>query len=408
MYDHERIAKLLDQRLPGHSLPQKFYVDPCVYEFDLDAIFHRGWKMVGFEAELTRAGSYLATMIGRTPIVVLRNKQDHIVGFHNSCRHRGAQICKNGAGRVPRLVCPYHQWAYGLDGKLLSARGADDSFDTSTHGLIPIRVEAVAGCIYVALTDDAPDFGPFRRALEPALRPHNLHQLKVAHSSELHENANWKLVMENARECHHCSARHPEFMTAVPLEIIESGTPFPEDEAASPFMRRMRELGLETAGYTEDWWQIGRIRFKEGVVSFSMDGKPLVNKPLTDLNEGNLGSLRWAIEPNNFCHVTSDSVVMFNANPTGPLTTLVTAKWLVHKDAVEGVDYNIDRLTFMWNQTNLQDRELAENNQCGVNGVGYRPGPYSRKGEPYILRFVDWYVAEARKFLSEHLSTPGG
>jgi len=64
----------------------------------------------------------------------------------------------------------------------------------------------------VALSDDAvPDFTPFRIALERALGPYNLSQVKVAHVIELKEQANWKLVMENARECHHCSARHPEF-----------------------------------------------------------------------------------------------------------------------------------------------------------------------------------------------------
>jgi len=109
-----------------------------------------------------------------------------------------------------------------------------------------------------------------------------------------------------------------------------------EGESETPFMRKMRELGFETKGYAEDWWQIGRIRFKDGFVSFSMDGKPLVRKPLVDANGGNLGTLRWSTEPNNFCHATSDSVFVFHANPPGPLSTTVTAKWLVHKDAVEG------------------------------------------------------------------------
>ena len=399
MYDRDRVTTLLRQRLAGHTLPQAFYVDPDIFELDLQAIFRRSWNLVGFEAELNQPGSYLATTIGRSPIVVLRNKQGTIGGFHNTCRHRGAQILKDGCGRVPRLICPYHQWAYGLDGRLLSARGMGGDFDTMTLGLTPIRVEVAAGCIYVSLSDEAPGFAPFRHALEPALKPHNIADLKVAHVISYPEKANWKLVMENARECHHCAARHPEFITAFPAEVIESGTPFPEGEAASPFMQKMKSLGFETAGAVADWWQIGRIRMKEGFVSFSTDGLPLVKKPLSTANSGALGTLRWAIEPNNFCHVTSDSVFMFNANPTGPLSTLVTAKWLVHKDAIEGVDYSVDRLIHMWHQTNLQDRDLAENNQLGVSGVGYKPGPYSPTGEPYIIRFVDWYCAQVRSFL---------
>jgi len=399
MYDRARLIDLLRQRRPGHTLPQAFYVDSEVYALDLDAVFHRTWNMVGFDGELARAGSYLAVQVGRSPIVVLRNNAGEIVAFHNTCRHRGAQICRAGAGRVTRLVCPYHQWSYDLNGELRTARGSGGDFDFGSHGLIRVRVEVVAGAIYVALSDDAPDFSGFRRTLEPALRPYNFSDLKVAHVAEYDEQANWKLVMENARECHHCGARHPEFNEIFPNEFIAEGVPFPEGESETPFMRRMRELGFVTEGEIADWWQVGRIRMKEGCVSFSADGRPLVARPLIRSNGGALGTLRWAIEPNNFCHVTSDSVFMFNANPLGPSTTRVTAKWLVHKDAVEGVDYHVDRLIHLWNQTNLQDRELAENNQCGINGVGYAPGPYSVNAEPYVRRFVDWYCAQIGRVL---------
>ena len=399
MYDRTRLRELLEGHPAGHTLPQAFYIDPEVYQFDLDAIFYRHWLMVGFEAELPRPGAYLATSIGPSPIIVLRDRQGDIVGFHNSCRHRGAQICNDGSGKVTRLVCPYHQWTYTLDGRLASARGATQDFDMSKHGLLPIRVEVVAGCIYVALSEAAPDITPYRVALEPALRPQNLGDLKLAHVIELPERANWKLVMENGRECHHCNVSHPEFMTAFPLELVEGGKPFPEGESATPFMRKMREMGFETEGQLADWWQVGRIRLKEGFVTFSTDGKPLVKKLLSDANGGNLGTFRWANEPNNFCHVTSDSVFTFNANPTGPVSTTVTAKWYVHKDAVEGVDYQVDQLIHMWNETNLQDRSLSENNQRGVNSIGYRPGPYSPEGEPYIIRFMEWYCSRARHFL---------
>jgi Rieske 2Fe-2S family protein len=91
---------------------------------------------------------------------------------------------------------------------------------------------------------------------------------------------------------------------------------------------------------------------------------------------------------------------MFSAIPTRPMETTVVAKWLVHKDAVEGVDYDLDRLTHVWMETNLQDRELAENNQRGVNGAGYVPGPYSPEAEEYVDRFVGWYCDRLREQLA--------
>ena len=86
----------------------------------------------------------------------------------------------------------------------------------------------------------------------------------------------------------------------------------------------------------------------------------------------------------------------FSAVPVGPEETKVVSKWFVHRDAVEGVDYDVDRLTETWTRTNLQDRSLAENNQRGVNGYGYVPGPYSQDAEDFVIRFARWYRAQLR------------
>ena len=86
-----KIRSLLDQRRAGHSLPQPFYTDPDIYEFDLAAIYGRSWIMVGFKTEVPRPGSYLALTIGRSPVVVVRDEDGALRAFFNSCRHRGAQ-----------------------------------------------------------------------------------------------------------------------------------------------------------------------------------------------------------------------------------------------------------------------------------------------------------------------------
>ncbi len=126
---------------------------------------------------------------------------------------------------------------------------------------------------------------------------------------------------------------------------------------------------------------------------------PEDKKLMCDIKGGDIGSLRWSLEPHGFAHATADQVLMFQAMPLAPRQSVVTAKWLVHKDAVEGVDYSLDHLTELWTRTNLQDRELVENNQAGVNSPGYRPGPYSPDAEALAIRFVDWYCATARDYL---------
>ena len=74
------------------------------------------------------------------------------------------------------------------------------------------------------------------------------------------------------------------------------------------------------------------------------------------------------------------------------METRVTTTWLVHKDAVEGVDYDLKRLTEVWTHTNDEDREVVENNQRGINSPAYEPGPYSPTHEGGNIQFTDWYA----------------
>ena len=402
MSDLRSIEAMLKARRPGHSLPQGLYNDPAAYAFDLEAIFARSWLLVGFEVELPKAGSHMAFNIGPWPILLTRDRAGALHAFHNSCRHRGSQICAPGTGSSARLVCPYHRWTYELSGELAHAGRMPDDFDPAEHSLKPIWLEALAGAIYICLADEPPDFAPFREALAPMLAPHDLANAKLAFESTLVEKANWKLVMENARECYHCPGAHPEISITFPTGV-SANFDYGEDPHADAVNARMAELGLAVGPVEGDWWQAIRFPLNEGCVSMTMDGQQCVSKLMCPVGDGDIGSLRWALEPHTFCHATGDFLFMFSAMPTGPNETLVTAKWLVHKDAQEGVDYDLDRLIELWTRTNLQDRELAENNQRGVNSLGYTPGPYSVEAEALLIRFVDWYCATAQAYIGERL-----
>jgi Rieske 2Fe-2S family protein len=391
MYDPRKVLELLSGSAGGYTLPQPFYSDPDIFDFDLSEVFGRSWLMIGFESELPEAGSYLAVKIGQSPVLLVRGRDAVIRGFHNTCRHRGSQLCEEGHGRSAKLICPYHKWTYELDGRLIGAARMPTDFKIGDYGLVPVQVQLAAGCIYVALTSGAPDFTPFRTALEARLGVYRLADAKVAFQSTMMEKANWKLVMENARECYHCAASHPELKLAYPVSY---GAAVGKDrlDYNQRLADRVERLGLSTAEAFGSWWHVERYPLNPGMESISMDGKPVVGRRLIGVDEKEIGGLWWAIQPHSFCHALSDYAFMFSVIPVGPLETRVESKWVVHKDAVEGVDYTIESLTETWTKTNLQDRELAERNQRGVNGVGYLPGPYSLD-EDFVVRFGDWYRA---------------
>jgi Rieske 2Fe-2S family protein len=170
----------------------------------------------------------------------------------------------------------------------------------------------------------------------------------------------------------------------------------------------MAAAGLLVGPAEGDWWQAMRFILNDGFKSMTMDGAFAVKQLMCGIEGGDIGSLRWSIEPHAFAHATADQVLMFQAMPTAPNESVVTAKWLVHKDAVEGVDYDLEHLTDLWTRTNLQDRDLVENNQVGVNSPGYRPGPYSPDAEALAIRFVDWYCRTVGDYLDGQAVGRGG
>ncbi len=389
---------MLQSRRAGYALPQALYTSDEAFRFDLTAIFGHAWVLAGLECELPEPGAALAFTVGQSPIVIVRDRLGEIRGFHNSCRHRGAMVCPTGRSQRPVLVCPYHQWTYDLTGRLVSARRMQQSFDKAEHGLMPIHVRNVAGVLYVSLANSPPPFDAFAAGLSPLLAPHDLPRAKLAHEAVFLEKGNWKLVMENARECYHCSARHPDLALTFPTEV-RAHFEGDEDGRVARFEARMQAAGLPIGPTMGDWWQAVRFPLNDGVVSMTMDGKHAVQRLMAKHEAGDIGSVRFAAEPNSFCHALADHVFVFTAEPVSPQETLVTTRWYVHEEAVEGVDYHLDTLVALWLTTNRQDIELVENNQRGVNSTRYVPGPYSQEAEALVERFTSWYCREAESAL---------
>lgn len=399
--DLQRFGALLDQRKAGHTLPQPFYTETEFFDFEQHAIFGKSWLMAGLECELPKSGSYMAMMVGKWPVIITRDSKGEIRAFHNSCRHRGSILCDPGHGHAPKLVCPYHRWTYNLDGSLLAATRMPDDFEKSTHSLKPITLRRVAGAMFICLSDDPPPFDEFADHFAAYAAPLKFNDMKLAATDLMVEQANWKLVMDNGRECYHCPTGHPELANSFPVYFFGKFDTKGNERAAA-YAKEMDALGLPHEAIEGHWWQLGRFALNEGAKTISMDGELLVKKLLVEGNNGSVGSFRWALDPHLFAHATSDQVFTASFLPVSATETHAFSKWFVHKDAVEGVDYDVDALKEVWIKTNLQDRDLAENNQRGVVSPGYTPGPYSEEAESLALRFTDWYCDKARAYIASH------
>ena len=393
----DRAYALLEARTPDWSLDQPFYVDPDFFNVEMELFFARQWLFAAMTCEVAGPGSWIRVDIGRDSVIILRRKDGTIGAYHNTCRHRGSRICVGESGVVSRLVCPYHQWSYELDGRLARTRLMGSDFDQGDFGLVPVAVGIAGGYIFINFASDPADFEDFRQAVEPYILPHGLDDAKIVHTQTLVEKANWKLVIENNRECYHCAGSHPELMHII-TEFDD-----PDDPNVSPAYKALLEtkgaawdrLGLpHRHTHGSDRYRAVRLPFTGGMLSMTMDGKLGCRRLLGNLSDPDLGSVRLLSLPNSWNHILSDHAVAFRVLPIGPEETLVTTKWLVHKDAEEGLDYDVNRLIEVWSATNDQDRRLAENNQLGIRGRGYRSGPYSELIEGGTRDFIQWYARE--------------
>jgi phenylpropionate dioxygenase-like ring-hydroxylating dioxygenase large terminal subunit len=394
---HADVTQMLQTRPRRHSLPGRFYNDPDIFALDIEAIFQRQWLFVGCTCEVEQPGQYLMVEIGASSIVVVRGTDGELRGFFNTCRHRGFRICDAEQGRAKSLVCPYHRWTYRLDGTLAYAAWMPADFDRAAYSLKPVHLRTLAGTIYICLADDPPDFAPSAEAMAPLLAPHQLDRARVAHKDNLVVDGNWKLMMENSRECFHCATEHRELMRTF-LDIYDFSNP---QEAATirDFCARREAEGLPSHIAEGPEYRAARLPFTHGAVSITMDGKAAVARLLGAVPHNDIGSLRWVHYPTVFNHALGDYAVTVRMLPRDTDHTLVSTTWLVDRDAVEGRDYALDNLIKVWTATNVQDATLVKRNALGVRSVGYQPGPYSPAQEAGVIKFVEWYCEQMTRHL---------
>jgi len=407
-------AELVARRVPGLALEAPFYVDDDFFELDVAAVFARHWIFVATEAEVREPGDFVTVDVGRYSVIVLRDDDEEVRALHNVCRHRGSRLLHDAAGSVGNLVCGYHQWTYATDGALMHAGQQAPGFDKSCYGLKQVHVRSVEGLIFVCLAvDPPPDFDEVAARVRPYLAPHQLRRTKVAAQEDLVEHANWKLVMENNRECYHCEAGHPELTCTffptygyapeeIPKRLLPAHARYLAAEAA--LERTCDERGIPHAPIEElsgrpTAFRVQREALDGAGESYTRDGSRASRTLLGDLDTFRLGRLSLHYQPNSWFHFLGDHAVVFSVLPLAADRTLVRTTWLVHEDAVEGVDYDLEKLTEVWHATNLQDGAFVARAQAGVADPAYAPGPYPPP-EAHVEDIVTWYVERVREHLS--------
>lgn len=359
---------------PRTALEQYYYASPEWYQRDLDLVFKKRWLFAGHGSQLPNLGDYITFELGKDSVVISRGKDNQLHAFHNTCRHRGSRLCSNSSGNAKAFMCPNHAWTYGLDGSLKIAPRMVD-FDKSQYSALPVWVEEWNGAIFINFLEERPipvaDY-----LVETNLGRYALDKTKVVHDRTYTLNANWKLAGETYNECYHCGHTHPALCALVdPLKDLEA---WDDTSTANDF-----------AMYTDD---MRDAIIKPGTKTFSMDGELVCLKPLGTDGQWHeeIAALSWF--PNFGIFVYPDHSVTYSWIPVSANQTLFRSTWLVHEDAVEGKDYDLQTLIKMGDQLNIEDKAICENAQKGIETSAYRPGPLHPVFEGPLRGFNSIYL----------------
>jgi choline monooxygenase len=181
-------------------------------------LFLRSWQLAGHTGQLAEPGDFITVTLFDQNIFLVRDRTDTIRAFYNVCPHRGHQLVE-GSGRKAVLTCPYHAWTFGLDGNLrgMQKRESTEAPDRSGVCLSAVRVEELAGFLFVNLDPEAQPLAEFAPGLEAQMleRVPELADLVVedntAYGHTYTCQANWKVMLDNYLECHHCGPAHHSF-----------------------------------------------------------------------------------------------------------------------------------------------------------------------------------------------------
>ena len=364
------------------TLPRRFYTDPAFYRAELARFYFGRWICAGRADQIPRAGDYFTRTLGDESIIVTRDGSGAVHALFNVCRHRGTRLCEQPEGHfVDRIQCPYHNWTYDLEGRLLAAPHMPPGFCKDEYPLHRAGCEVWDGNVFMHLgralpaPPDRPD-PPDPLALKDQLADlparfaaWQMGDLRLGRRIVYDVKANWKLIVLNYNECLHCPNLHPALN------------------------KLHHYLGADNVAPTACYCG-GAMGFKDGVETMSMDGKRR-RAFLPGLNEAQRQQVTYfAIYPNLLLSLHPDYVMTHTLWPRGHDRTEIVCEWHFHPDELARPDFQGDDAVEFWDLTNRQDWWIAEQSQAGIKSLLYQPGPYSER-EELLWSFDDIVRREA-------------
>ncbi len=385
----------------GHSFPREVLFD----RNRMKRLFKNKWFFVGTRGDVPQKKDYFAFNLLGNGYFLIHGTDGVIRCMVNRCAHQSARLTPKNLGKFSsRIVCPNHQWSYGLnDGALQNAPRMPKDFAGTEAGLAcgldAIHLQEVHGMLFASLGAGAQhqqDMAKANQLLSPYLQDYGVEKggYKLAYHQRVEIDANWLVVMLNNRECCHCQVNHKGLLKLF-SDSSFNGSQDPEYlQMFNQAAERWEANGLawkEQAFDAHDCCRIARYPMKKGYKSTSFNGAPCCKKLIGPHKEYDEGTLSFWFNPNAWIHFVSDHIATNWILPLDDHKCVLYTSWIVHEDAVEGKDYEYEQMTDVWKVTNAEDEGLCQSMTQGAQSDYYRPGVFS-DDERHSKQFCDWYM----------------
>ncbi|HWE45152.1 MAG TPA: aromatic ring-hydroxylating dioxygenase subunit alpha [Caulobacteraceae bacterium] len=195
------------------SLPAWIYSDPGFFELERERVFRQAWQVVCHVNDVPNPGDFYTLDFLNEKIVTVRGEDGAVRSFHNVCRHRASRVLEGDSGNCGRrMVCPYHAWSYGLDGRLIrtAAWQGFEGLDPVAHGLAPVEQEIFCGFVFVRFAPGLPGVAQMMGRYVDELAVHRLEELVPFGRVTIRPRAvNWKNIGDNYSDALHIPVAHP-------------------------------------------------------------------------------------------------------------------------------------------------------------------------------------------------------
>ena len=212
------LSRVKEPLSTANGLPNAHYIDPAVFAEERDALLFGQWAGLAVAADVPEAGDAKPITFMGMPLLLLRDRNDQVRVFQNTCRHRGMILVEEPRKIEGAIRCPYHSWCYSTEGKLVSTphvggpgQNTHPDVDRSTLGLTEIRSHIWRDVVWVNVDGQAPEF---EVAMKPVMERWAEFERPLFHGGVdskfvLSLKSNWKLAVENYCESYHLPWVHP-------------------------------------------------------------------------------------------------------------------------------------------------------------------------------------------------------